>query len=397
MVPAGIYVHIPFCLRKCHYCDFFSIAADEPHMRKGYTRALLKEIGFYGQKYGKEFKADSIFFGGGTPSLMEPEFMEKILKALKRNFFIAQNSEITVECNPATLTEEKLLEYRRLGVNRLSIGAQSFDDEILRGLGRVHKAGDITETFELARSCGFDNISLDLMFAVPGQNMANWRASVKKALKLNPEHISFYSLEIAEGTVFGRMLEAGQLKETAAERDRRMYHAALEMTEEAGYIHYEISNAAKPGRECRHNLKYWNLSEYMGLGAGAHSFMKDVRYSNVANLEQYTYNMWSQDITSGIRIGESNAFGADCVGAYTLNSFMDNVAEYTFTALRTKRGVVFEDFSRRLKNDFWDIYALQRAEFEMFVKDGFAESDGRHIALTRKGIDISNRIMSLFV
>ncbi len=397
MATAGIYIHIPFCLKKCFYCDFYSEAADDEYIRKGYTRALLKEIGFYGAKYGKSFIADTIFFGGGTPSLMEPELIEKILRALKRNFFIAQESEITMECNPATLTAEKLLKYRRLGVNRLSIGAQSFDDEILGRLGRVHKAEDIIKTVELARKAGFDNISLDLMFAVPGQTMIKWRNSLKKALLLKPEHISFYSLEIAEDTVFGRMLKEGSLKETSVERDRRMYQEALDMTEAAGYNHYEISNCALPGKECTHNLKYWNLSEYMGLGASAHSFIKDVRYSNIDNLIQYSHVMWSQDPASNIRIEGSEAFGADCVTVSNVNTYMDNVAEYTFTALRTKEGVVFDDFSKRLKNEFWDIYALQRAEFEMFVQKGYAESDGRHIALTRKGIDISNRIMSLFV
>lgn len=394
---AGIYIHIPFCLRKCFYCDFYSVASDAGYVRKGYTRALLKEIGFYGAKYGKELKADTVFFGGGTPSLMEPELMEKILRSLRKNFFIAQGSEITIECNPATLTEEKLEGYRRIGVNRLSIGAQSFDDDILKKLGRVHKAEDIFKTVEMARKAGFDNISLDLMFAVPGQTMAKWRDSLKKTLKLRPEHISFYSLEISDGTVFGKLFKEGKLKETPVERDRRMYQAALDMTGEAGYNHYEISNCALSGRECRHNLKYWNLSEYLGLGAAAHSYIKNVRYSNIDNLRQYSHAMWSQDAASEIRIEESGAFGADCVAVSHVNTYMDNVAEYTFTALRTKEGVVFDEFRKRLKNDFWDIYALQRAEFEMFVQKGFAESDGRHIALTRKGIDISNRIMALFV
>ncbi len=397
MDTAGIYIHIPFCLKKCFYCDFFSIASDVDYIRKGYTRALLKEIGFYGAKYGKDFVADTIFFGGGTPSLMEPELIDKILRCLKRNFFIAQNSEITMECNPATVNLEKLVKYRKSGVNRLSIGAQSFDDDVLRKLGRVHRAEDVIKTVQLARKAGFDNISLDLMFAVPEQDMGKWVESMKKALALAPEHLSFYSLEIADGTVFGDMYQAGKLKETPVEEDRKMYHTALDMTDKAGYNHYEISNAALPGRECRHNLKYWNLSEYMGLGASAHSFIRDTRYSNISNVKMYYHTMWSQDATSNMRINDSEAFAADCVGASRTNTYMDNVAEYTFTALRTKKGVVFEDFTKKLKNDFWDVYALQRAEFEMFVREGYAESDVWHIALTRKGIDISNRIMSLFV
>lgn len=397
MDTAGIYIHIPFCIKKCYYCDFFSIPLDVDYVRKGYTRALLKEIGFYGAKYGKNFVADTIFFGGGTPSLMEPELIEKILRSLKRNFFIAQDSEITMECNPATVTAEKLAAYRKIGVNRLSIGAQSFDDTVLEKLGRVHKADDIIKTVEMARKAGFDNISLDLMFAVPGQDMDKWLDSMKKALELRPEHLSFYSLEISDGTVFGDLFKTGKLQETSAEEDRLMYHRALDMTDKAGYSHYEISNAALAGRECKHNLKYWNLSDYMGLGASAHSFIRDTRYSNISNVKMYYHTMWSQDVASDMRANDSDAFAADCVGVSRKNTYMDNVAEYTFTALRTKRGVVFEDFTKKLKNDFWDIYALQRTEFEMFVRQGYAKSDVWHIALTRKGIDISNRIMSLFV
>ena len=213
---AGIYVHIPFCLRKCFYCDFFSRPVDNFELRREYTRALIYEIAFYGEKYGKNLKADTIFFGGGTPSLMEPKFIDSIIDALKKNFSISKQCEITMECNPATLTEDKLNGYKAAGVNRLSIGAQSFSDKILEGLGRLHKAADIEENFRLARKAGFENINLDLMFAVPGLITREWRRTVKKALNLRPEHLSFYSLEIAEGTVFDRMISDGVLRETPA-------------------------------------------------------------------------------------------------------------------------------------------------------------------------------------
>ena len=394
---AGIYVHRPFCLRKCFYCDFFSRPVDNFELRREYTRALIYEIAFYGEKYGKNLKADTIFFGGGTPSLMEPKFIDSIIDALKKNFSISKQCEITMECNPATLTEDKLSGYKAAGVNRLSIGAQSFSDKILEGLGRLHKAADIEENFRLARKAGFENINLDLMFAVPGLITREWRRTVKKALNLRPEHLSFYSLEIAEGTVFDRMISDGVLRETPEGMDRRMYEVCLEEVCRAGFNHYEISNAALPERECRHNLKYWNFNEYLGIGASAHSFINRVRFSNINSIEYYIDAMKKQDTAKGCKLGDSRVFGAGCVDHYHINSQTDNVSEYTFTALRTKRGVALRDFERKFDVDFWDVFRSEKERFEEYVRSGHAVSDSSHIALTHKGINISNKIMALFV
>lgn len=394
MANAGIYIHIPFCLRKCFYCDFFSVPTDDPAVRKSYADALIKEIEFYGVKYGKAagggMKIDSLFFGGGTPSLMEPELIASVLEAVRENFDVTADCEISAECNPATLSASKLAGYKAAGINRLSIGAQSFDDEILQNLGRVHRASDIGRTVTMAREAGFDNLSLDLMFAVPGQDMAKWKKSLARALELKPQHLSFYSLEIAENTVFGRMFERGELKETPVESDRGMYSYAIDTLQKAGYRHYEISNAALPGRECRHNMKYWDFSDYIGIGAGAHSFVRGARYSNVANLEVYIDAMRGQAICA-------QAVTADCAENYYINKEADSAAEYVFTALRTEHGVVFEDFERKIGRKFWNFYSEVRGDFDKFVSGGFAVSDDRHIALTRKGIDISNKIMAIFV
>lgn len=377
---AGIYVHIPFCLKKCFYCDFFSKPIDDAALRKAFAEALLREIAFYGQKYGKKLAVDTIFFGGGTPSLMEPGLMSAILDGLREAFDVAPDAEITAECNPATLTPEKLEGYRTAGINRLSIGVQSFDDKILARLGRIHRAADAIDTVAMARAAGFDNINLDLMFAVPGQGIGEWRESLKQALALKPEHLSFYSLEICENTVFDKLFRTGELQETPIEEDRRMYSIAMEETEKAGYEHYEISNAALPGRECRHNLKYWAFEEYLGLGPSAHSFMDGERFSNIRDIEKYL------------------AAGAgEAVESRHQNTFEDSVSEYVFTALRTKRGVVFADFAEKFGREFWDVYAEQRSEFEEFVRGGFAFCGDSRIALTRKGIDVSNRIMAMFV
>lgn len=393
----GIYIHIPFCLRKCYYCDFYSKPIDDSALRKDYARALTCEISFYGAKLGKDFEVDSVFFGGGTPSLMEPELIKMILDSVRADFTLAEDAEITMECNPATLNAEKLTGYRKAGVNRLSIGAQSFDDEILTNLGRLHRSSDVEETVTLARKAGFDNINIDLMFAVPGQTVSIWEDTLKKAIGLNPEHISFYSLEIAEGTPFDTMLREGTIKETAVETDREMYRIAAEEFARAGYNHYEISNAAKAGREAKHNLKYWQFDDYLGIGASAHSFIGGVRFANVADVEDYIRVMMRQDMGSVQTLGKSTVAAADSIDWFHINSTKDSMAEYTFTALRTKGGVNLNEFESKMKVYFWDVYSEERSEFEEFVRGGYAVSDSTHIALTYKGIDISNKIMALFV
>ena len=394
---AGIYIHIPFCIRKCHYCDFFSVACDDPEMRKSYAMALLQEISYYGKCYGKDFVADSIFFGGGTPSLMEPELINNIISALKRNFTITEDVEVTMECNPATLTPEKLEGYKEAGVNRLSIGVQSLNDEVLEELGRLHTSEDVVKTFKMARKAKFDNISLDLMFSVPKQGIRDWRSVVKRTAGLKPEHMSIYSLEIAENTEFGRRLKNHEMEEQIFSVDRTMYRIALEALRKRGLYRYEISNVARPGKECRHNLKYWSLEDYMALGAGSHGYIKGVRYSNISNIENYISMMKNQDLFNLNKLGDSQAYGADCVDYYHINSFMDNVSEFTFTALRTRGGVEFKRFEELFNRSFWDVYSNEREEFDSYVRSGFAVSDDEHIALTLDGIDISNRIMAIFV
>ncbi len=394
---AGIYIHIPFCIRKCHYCDFFSKAIDDPEKRKLYTLALLQEIGFYGSKYGKNFKADTIFFGGGTPSLMEPELIDKIISAIKKNFDIAENPEISMECNPATLTPQKLAGYKAAGVNRLSIGVQSMEDDVLEELGRLHNTKDVIKTVKMAKKAGFDNVSLDLMFSVPKLGIRKWRSVVKRASGLKPEHISFYSLEIAENTEFGRRLKAREIQEQLCSIDRVMYHMAIDILRKRGFHQYEISNMALPGKECIHNKKYWSLEDYMALGAGAHGFIGGVRYSNICNIDEYIKLMKNQDFSSENKLGKTNVYGADCVGEYYVNSYRDNVSEFVFTALRTNRGVVFDEFQKKFNDSFWSIYHDEKKKFDSYVEQGLAVSDENHIALTEAGMDISNRIMSIFV
>ena len=401
----GIYIHIPFCLRKCPYCDFYSVAeaqqgkSEIEGLKARFVKALCREIESGGRKYGMKARTgearqvDTIYLGGGTPSLLMPHELEEIMDTVRKNFELSGNAEISMECNPATASKDKLEAYRRAGVNRLSIGAQSFDDGVLRTLGRLHNSADTLRTVEEARRAGFDNISLDLMFAIPGQTDEIWENTVRRAVMLNPQHISFYSLEFMEGTPFTDRLEKGEIRETEAEADRRMYERGLEIMEEAGFLQYEISNAAF-GLEnvCRHNMKYWGLEEYLGFGPSAHSYMtgpdgRGIRFNNVSSIEKY------------LRVWENpEDRGQSAVEALCENSLTDDVCEYIFTGLRKNTGIDLKDFRKRFGRGIWEFYGEDvMKELEEYADGGFAAVTDDNIRLTVKGMNISNRIMALFV
>lgn len=401
----GIYIHIPFCLRKCPYCDFYSVAeaqqgkSEIEGLRARFVKALCREIESGGRKYGMKARTgearqvDTIYLGGGTPSLLMPHELEEIMDTVRKNFELSGNAEISMECNPATASKDKLEAYRRAGVNRLSIGAQSFDDGVLRTLGRLHNSADTLRTVEEARRAGFDNISLDLMFAIPGQTDEIWENTVRRAVMLNPQHISFYSLEFMEGTPFTDRLEKGEIRETEAEADRRMYERGLEIMGKAGFIQYEISNGAL-GLEnvCRHNMKYWGLEEYLGFGPSAHSYMtgpdgRGIRFNNVSSIEKY------------LRVWETpEDRGQSAVEALCENSLTDDVCEYIFTGLRKNTGIDLKDFRKRFGRGIWEFYGEDvMKELEEYADGGFAAVTDDNIRLTVKGMNISNRIMALFV
>lgn len=401
----GIYIHIPFCLRKCPYCDFYSVAeaqqgkSEIEGLRARFVKALCREIESGVRKYGMKARTgearqvDTIYLGGGTPSLLMPHELEEIMDTVRKNFELSGNAEISMECNPATASKDKLEAYRRAGVNRLSIGAQSFDDGVLRTLGRLHNSADTLRTVEEARRAGFDNISLDLMFAIPGQTDEIWENTVRRAVMLNPQHISFYSLEFMEGTPFTDRLEKGEIRETEAEADRRMYERGLEIMGKAGFIQYEISNGAL-GLEnvCRHNMKYWGLEEYLGFGPSAHSYMtgpdgRGIRFNNVSSIEKY------------LRVWENpEDRGQSAVEALCENSLTDDVCEYIFTGLRKNTGIDLKDFRKRFGRGIWEFYGEDvMKELEEYADGGFAAVTDDNIRLTVKGMNISNRIMALFV
>lgn len=288
----GIYIHIPFCVKKCNYCDFASYP-QKMSLQDEYINALIKEM-----ELCKGTEADTVYIGGGTPSVLSMENTRRLLVAINDIFSLAQNTEFTVEVNPKTIDSQKAQLYKKLGVNRISIGSQSFINDELKTLGRIHTAEDTVETYELLREAGFENISLDLMYALPGQTMESLGTSLERLLSLNPNHISCYGLKIEDGTPFGTMLQKGELTEADEDTFADMYDFIRKELCKGGYNHYEISNFAKEGRESRHNLKYWQNEDYLGFGLCASSKLGNRRFTKSADFDEYisSYKL-SEDYT----------------------------------------------------------------------------------------------------
>ncbi len=378
--PAGLYIHIPFCLKKCGYCDFLSFGECSEDLQEKYVDALCTEIGMY---TGKDVEVDTVYIGGGTPSLLHQNHIRKIMKAADAAFCISDGAEITIEANPKTLTEDKLAAYRDAGINRLSMGAQSMNDEMLIFMGRAHNKQDFLGNFKAAREAGFDNINVDLMFGIPGQTMEMWESSLKELIDLGPEHISFYSLQLEEGTEFAKQYREGSIDLPHVELDREMYHKGISMLKEAGYEHYEISNCAKPGRHSRHNMKYWDFVEYYSVGLGAHSFRYDEgRRFNVSDFDSY-FDMVSQG-----KLPQEPAEN---------ETLADYMSEYVFTALRKLEGLSFKDFRDTFGVDFFDVYEEQKEIIKEYIAKDLVTMTDTHLALTVAGMDVSNEIMAEFV
>lgn len=379
-----LYVHVPFCKKKCRYCDFLSFAGEE-WTQETYTQALIREIGAWKGKENK--KVSSVFVGGGTPSILSVRRMEKIFEALRESFFLAEDAEITIECNPGTLEKEKLEVYKGLGVNRLSLGLQSAKNEELRLLGRIHTWETFLESFQMARKAGFENLNVDLISALPGQTVESWRETLEKTIALSPEHISAYSLIIEEGTPFyqeyeedAKIREAGGDPQFLPSEDaeRQMYEDTEKILGNAGYSRYEISNYAKPGMACRHNMGYWQRKEYIGLGLGASSLYREERWRNPENLLEYCNR--KEDMPERKDLQKL--------------SRKDQMEETMFLGLRLMEGVEEEAFFREFGCTCREVYGevLDRLKDQGLLK----EENGR-IFLTSHGIDISNYCMAEFL
>ncbi|MDR1778238.1 MAG: radical SAM family heme chaperone HemW [Clostridiales Family XIII bacterium] len=374
----GIYLHIPFCVRKCRYCDFLSFERTLPEAMDSYAHKLAEEIAGRGSRFSTDRITDSVYVGGGTPSLLPAEDLEEVMDAVYSCFRVADDAEITLEANPGTLTAENLAAYKSLGINRLSLGCQSLSESKLAYLGRIHGRDEVYEAFDLCRKAGFDNVNMDLMFGLPGESFEDWAHDIFEAIMLEPEHISFYSLQVEEGTEVYQEIMDGAVQQPDEVLDRKMYHAAIQAFTAAGYTHYEISNAAKAGCESRHNLKYWSLDEYLGFGLGAHSFANGCRFANTDSYEAYLSSESIDDMTQWIH----------------RNTKTDTVKEYVFLGLRKTEGIHLPTFASRFGEKFWDIYPEETKEL---IGRGLLEEQGDMLRLTPLGLDLSNIVFSEYV
>ena len=423
----GIYIHIPFCVRKCNYCAFLSCVADEAP-REEYSQALIKEIKLRAKAMAEEaeqrgedpaeaLKIDTVYVGGGTPSVLDVSQMREIMHTVNKCFIVKDGAEVTIEANPATLGRKdgvmlaKLQAYKFIGFNRLSMGVQSMDNDRLHFLGRIHTPLNVERDMDLIRRKGFYNVNLDLMFSVPGQTTEDALADVEHILSFEPEHISCYSLQIEEGTPFASMIDSGEMTEVPDEEDRATYHKICERLKEAGYEHYEISNFAKTGHRSQHNSLYWNMDDYIGFGLGASGFLGGVRYKNTENFDEYF---------------KAADEGRLPVADEHVNSAFDKISEAVFTGLRRIEGISYKDaieaylraddadesIAARFANlssdpaapsndaaseAFWEIFKESKAEAVDYAARGLLIIDNDGLKLTELGIDISNSIMSLFV
>ena len=365
----GLYVHIPFCIRKCAYCDFASFGGVSADVRARYIDRLCKEI----ESYRRENKigVDTVFFGGGTPSLLEPDELSHILEAIRRTFNVTPDAEITMEMNPGTVTADKVRAFSALGVNRASIGCQSFNENELKILGRIHNSALIYDAVSIVRGAGISNVSLDLMYGIPEQTAASFASTLREALSLSPSHLSVYGLILEEGTPFFDARDSLALPSEDEECD--MYAHAARILGEQGFSHYEISNYARPGYECRHNLKYWRDEEYIGVGLAAYSYFGKKRYGNTSSLDEYISDDYVQ-----YRYGE-------CI------SDSDEAFEYVMMHFRLSEGFSLSDYRVRFGTDF---LTGREALIERYRSLGYINISDDRIYLTESGFYISNTILS---
>ena len=371
-----LYLHMPFCVRKCAYCDFLSFPSGAKTQRM-YAKRLMEDIGVMGKRYG-EIPVETIFIGGGTPSVPDSGLIVEIMEHVRHAFHVADGAEISMEANPGTVTREKLTDYRKAGINRLSFGLQSANDRELKLLGRIHTWAEFLESFTLARECGFANLNIDLMSALPGQTCESWKETLSRVTDLDPEHISAYSLIIEEGTPFGERYGSEEGRKLLPDEDseREMYHETKRFLKDCGYERYEISNYAKPGRECRHNIGYWTGVPYLGLGLGASSYLDDCRFTVNPDMKQY--------------LEEKPGMFTD-IEKLTKK---DMEEEFFYVGLRMTAGVSLSEFERRFGISAKEVYP---GLMETFVKDKAARFEGDRFVLTDYGLDVSNYIMAQFL
>lgn len=377
----GIYIHIPFCMQKCLYCDFVSYI-NKSECVKEYINCMIKEI----QSYDfKKYNITTIYIGGGTPSFIESDYIKEIINViqnkLKKNDTRWEDIEITIEANPGTVTLEKLNDYKTAGINRISLGLQATQHRLLKQIGRIHNYKDFLEAYELLKRVGFNNINVDLMIGLPNQSIKDLKESLEKIIKLDPNHISVYSLIIEDGTPISKLLDEEKIKLPDEEIERQMYWYVKNKLELNGYNHYEISNFSKKGKESKHNLNCWKQKQYIGVGAAAHSYFKDIRYSNTNNIEEYIKNIKENNIEKNRKIEEKQ-------------TIEDKKNEFMMLGFRMIEGVNIADFKAKFVDNPLYVY---REKIKKLTDEGLIEVDLNNIKLTNKGLDLANAVFEEFI
>ena len=407
----GIYIHIPFCRHKCDYCDFVSFSNKQAFI-ENYMEAVKKEINYYfrDKTFLETYTVTTIYIGGGTPSYIDSKYILEMMhileENLKENMLKLEDMEITIEVNPGTVNKEKLEQYKKAKINRLSIGLQSTNNEILKQIGRIHTYEQFLETYQMAKEVEFENVNVDLMIGLPNQTIEDIKRSLKEIVQLNPTHISVYSLIVEEGTVIAQKIENHQLQEMDEELERNMYWYVKNTLELNGYTHYEISNFAKEGKESKHNMNCWRQKEYIGIGLAAHSYLNYVRYTNTSEMEQYITRMnhlngqivnnilelSNHKETTSLEENEKNIETAYEIEE--LQDVEDRKKEYMLLGLRTIEGVSISKFKEKyIDNPIF----LYRKELEKLVEEKLVIIDGDYIKLTNKGLDLANLVWEEFI
>ncbi len=382
MDAVSLYIHIPFCRAKCAYCDFNSYSGLD-HVFEKYVRALQTEMRWVG--WGCALKVNTIYLGGGTPTVLPLALLGEILDACRARFMMAEGVEITVEANPGTVEGGYLAGLLEMGVNRLSLGVQSFHDDELRLLGRIHTAAQAVETYRLTKRMGFDSINLDLIYGLPRQALSSWQSTLRQAIYLQPDHLSLYGLSVEEGTLLGQRIAQGELPAPDPDLAAEMYTLAEETLDKAGYVHYEISNWAQPGHECHHNLTYWRNRSYLGLGAGAHSYFDRRRWHNVLSPAEYI---------NRLEAGWQGPLPPSVEGMEEVDEPLE-MAETMILGLRlVQEGVGLADFRGRFGRELMDVYGREIEEME---QAGLLEVDGERILLTARGRLLGNEVFQRFL
>lgn len=371
----GIYVHVPFCRRKCAYCDFYSYPPRDPRVYTAYVNAVISHMKSY-RTVGADYAPDTVFIGGGTPTVLPPDEMLRLIRGIKSSFHLQKGAEFSMECNPATVDYETLRRYHRAGVNRLSIGLQSSNENELKILGRLHSQREFDKCFREAREAGFDNINIDLMYGIPYQTFDSWAETLRFAVSRSPEHISLYNLKLEEGTPLAKNAASYQFPDE--DMEFAMYSYAIDYLAKHGYRQYEISNFARPGRECMHNLKYWHCEEYLGFGPSAHSYFADVRFSFKPSVSNY------------IKCIEGRT-NEEMTEEYEEIPLRERLGEYIMLRMRLTEGIDTREFFRVFGRDFGMTYG---GKLRPYIEGGFVDNTGGSYRFTTAGMFVSNYILS---